>query len=250
MTYLKNALEKRCGRAIVRSSDNSSLPHNSIKDKLIGLFDRTFKRDGSPYIACNDRNTVFTSEQPKIGHAWYCQNACDMLTFLLDNTFLRFGSKLYYNRQVEGIPMGTTCALLVSYCSCFVVRSFMMSLSDDKQADIIDLFNTTSRYFGDILNINDVYFDNMVSQIYLSWLQLNKANTSDTEASCLDLHLSISIDTVSTKNYDKHDNIDFKIVNFQFLDVDVPRSTYYGVYISQRILFARASGPSTDFNSQ
>ena len=42
----------------------------------------------------------------------------------------------------------------------------MMSLSDDKQADIIDAFNTTSRYLDDILNIDNVYFDNMVSQMY------------------------------------------------------------------------------------
>ena len=64
----------------------------------------------------------------------------------------------------------------------------MMSLSDDKQADVIDAFNTTSRYLDDILNINNVYFDNMVSQIYPSELQLNKANASDTEAAFLDLH--------------------------------------------------------------
>ena len=55
-----------------------------------------------------------------------------------------------------------------------------MSLSDDKQADIIDAFNTTSRYLYDILNINKVYFDNMVSLIYPSELQLYKTNTSDT----------------------------------------------------------------------
>ena len=59
---------------------------------------------------------------------------------------------------------------------------FMMSLSDDNQADIIYAFNTTSRYFDDSLNINNVYFDNMVSQMYPSELQLNKANTSDNKA--------------------------------------------------------------------
>ena len=52
-----------------------------------------------------------------------------------------------------------------------------MSLSDDEQANVIDAFNTTSWYLNDIININDVYFDNMVSQIYPSGLQLNKANT-------------------------------------------------------------------------
>ena len=91
-----------------------------------------------------------------------------------------------------------------------------MSLSDDKQADIIDAFNTTSRNLDDILNIYNVYFDNMGSQIYPSELQLYKANTSDTEAAFLDLHLSISNDIVSTKIYDERDDFDFEIVNFPF----------------------------------
>ena len=91
----------------------------------------------------------------------------------------------------------------------------MMSLSYDKQADIIDAFNTTSRYLDDILNINNIYLDNMVSQIFPAELQLNKANTS--EASLfLDLHLFISNDIVSTKIYDKRDDFDFEIVNFPF----------------------------------
>ena len=67
-----------------------------------------------------------------------------------------------------------------------------------------------------ILNIDNVYFDNMVSQIYPSELQLNKNNTFDTEATFLDLHLSISNDIVSTKIYDKRDDFDFEIVNFHF----------------------------------
>ena len=103
----------------------------------------------------------------------------------------------------------------------------MMSLSDDMKAGIIDAFNTTSRYLDDILNINNAYFDNMVSQIYPSELQLNKANTSNTEAAFLDLRLSISNDIVSTKIYHKRDNFDFEIFNFPCLDGDVPRSTSY-----------------------
>ena len=65
----------------------------------------------------------------------------------------------------------------------------------------------------------------MVSQIYPSGLQLNKAYTSDTEAACLDLHLPISSDMVSTKIYDKCDDFDFEIVNFPFLDGAVLRFT-------------------------
>ena len=90
----------------------------------------------------------------------------------------------------------------------------------------------------------------MVSQIYPSELQLNKANTSDTKSAFLDVHLSISTDVVSTKIYDKRDDFDFEIVNFPFLDGHVPRSTSYGVYISQLIRFARASSCVADFNTR
>ena len=63
-------------------------------------------------------------------------------------------------------------------------------------------------------------------------MQLNKANTSDTEAPFLDLHLSISNGILSSKIYDKRDDFDLDIVNYIFLDGDVPRRPSYGVYIS------------------
>ena len=77
----------------------TTLPHYLIKDKLIDLIERNFQREGSPYLACNDRNVFFTSEKPKKYHALSCQNVCDVLTFLLDNIFIRFVTKLY--RQVQ-----------------------------------------------------------------------------------------------------------------------------------------------------
>ena len=73
---------------------------------------------------------------------------------------------------------------------------------------------------------------------------------SDTEASFLDLHLSISDGFVKTKIYDKRDDFDFDIVNFPFLDGDVPRSTSYGVYISELIRFARVSSHVDDLNTR
>ena len=59
----------------------TTLPHNLIKDKLIDLIESTFQREGSPYLACSDRNAFFTSEKPKKYNAWSCQNVCDALTF-------------------------------------------------------------------------------------------------------------------------------------------------------------------------
>ena len=55
---------------------------------------------------------------------------------------------------------------------------------------------------------------------------------------------------VSSKFYDKRDDFNFEIVNFPFLDGDVPRSPSYGVYISQLIRFARVCSNVDDFNKR
>ena len=90
----------------------------------------------------------------------------------------------------------------------------------------------------------------MVGQIYPTELQLNKANSSDTEAPFLDLNLSITNGIVSSKIYVKRDDFNFKIVNFPFLDVDVPRSPSYGVCFSQLFRFARVCSNVEDFNNR
>ena len=76
-----------------------------------------------------------------------------------------------------------------------------------------------------LLNIDNTYFDGMTKQIHTSELQLNKANSADTEAPFLDLHLTISDGFVFSNIYDKRDDFDFDIANFPFLDGDLPRAT-------------------------
>ena len=80
----------------------------------------------------------------------------------------------------------------------------------------LTLFYITFKYLDGILNISNFYFDNMVSQIYAAELCLNIANTSDTKVSFMDLHLSLANDNVSTKIYDKREEIDFEIVESLF----------------------------------
>ena len=107
---------------------------------------------------------------------------CKAPTFLLDNIYMRFGSKLY--RQSVGISMGTNCDPLVADFFLFCYGGdFMLSLSEDNRSDVIEAFNSTSRYLDDLLNIDNNLFDSMVNRIYPSKIQLNKANVSDTEAS-------------------------------------------------------------------
>ena len=224
----------------------TTLPHNLIKEKLTELIIQTFNREGTLYLACNDKNAFFTTEQPKRYKLWSCQKMFDALHYLLDNIFIRFGSKLY--RQIVGFPMGTNCAPLAADMFFCYERDFMLSLSDNNQADIIEAFNLSSRYLDDLLNIDNPYFEQMVGQIYPTELQLNNANSSDTEGPFLDLNLSITNGIVSSRIYNKRDDFNFEIVNFPFLDGDVPLSPSYGVYISQLIRFARVCSNVDDFN--
>ena len=205
-------------------------------------------KEGKLYLACNDKKAFFTSADHYRGYyLWSCQNVCDALSFLLNNIYFRFGTKLY--RQIVDIPMGTNCAPLVAdlFLFCYE-RDFMKNLSSYIQADDIRAFNLTSRYLDDLLTIDNTYFERMVNQIYPPELQLNKANTS--EAPFLDLHLSISNGFVSSNFYDKRDDFDFDIVDFPFLDDDVPRRPSYGVYISHLIRFARVCSHVDDFNTR
>ena len=86
--------------------------------------------------------------------------------------------------------MGTNCAPLIAdlFLFCYE-RDFMLSLSDNNQLDIIEAFNSTSRYLDDLRNIDNPYFEQMVGQIYPTEFQLNKAYSSDTEAPFFGLEL-------------------------------------------------------------
>ena len=136
--------------------------------------------------------------------SWYKTQICLVRMYVMPYhfswTMFILGLALSYTDKLLVIPMGTNCAPLVAdlFLFCYE-RDFMKYLSSDNQPDVIKAVNSTSRYLDDLLNIDNPNFEGMVNQIYPSELQLNKANTSDTEAPFLDLHLSISNGFVSSK---------------------------------------------------
>ena len=161
----------------------TALLHNRIKEKLTELIEQTFNNESSLYLSHNEIRVFSTSKQPKRFKLWSCQKVFDAHHYPhMDNIFIRFGSKLY--RQIVGITMGTNCAPLVAdlFLFCYE-RDFVLPLSANNQADVVKAFNYTSRYLDALLNIDNPYFPQMVSQIYPTELQLNKAIPSDTEVS-------------------------------------------------------------------
>ena len=139
------------------------------RNQLVDLIENTFRRKDALYLACNEEHAFFASEEHQKYDLWSCQcmqKVTDALIYLLDNIYIRFGSKLY--RQNVGIPMGTNCAPLVAdlFMFCYE-RDFMKSLT---------------KYLDDLLNMDNIHFEHIVHRIYPAEYQLNKANASDTEA--------------------------------------------------------------------
>jgi hypothetical protein len=133
---------------------------------------------------------------------WTCDEVCRALYFLLDNIYVRFGNTLF--KQIIGIPMGTNCAHLIADLSldCYE-RDFMLSLSEDKQQDVIVAFNNTSRYLDYIFNLDNSYFDQMVYGLYSMNYNLIKRNLE------ILVHITINTNSIYTKIYDKRDDFDF-----------------------------------------
>ena len=98
----------------------TALPHHHIKDKLIDLIKRTFIWENTQYLDCNEECAFSTSDVYNSHTLWSCQTVCDALVYLLDNIFIRFGTKLY--RQTIGVIRELIVLLLLQICFFFVMR--------------------------------------------------------------------------------------------------------------------------------
>ena len=121
---------------------------------------------------------------------------------------------------------------------------FLQKLVKDKKIHEARTFNFTYRYIDDVLSINNSRFP----LIYPSELEVKETTDTASSASFLDLYLEFDDSgQISTKIYDKRDDLNFKIINFPNMCSNIPASPAYGVYISQLIRYARASSNYSDF---
>ena len=165
-----------------------------------------------------------------------------MVNFLIDNIYVEFGGVTF--RQTIGIPMGTNCAPLLADLFLYSYEAeFIQTLIAQKKNNIAQSF-----YIDDVLSLSNSDIDQYIHTIYPSELDIKNTTDSQKSSSYLDLLLSIGADNnLHTKLYDKRDDFDFHIVNFPFLDSNIPSSPAYGVYISQLIRYARACSEYSDF---
>ena len=111
-------------------------------------------------------------------------------------------------------------------------------------------FTHTARYIHDLLTLNNTTFENEITNIYPPELELKKTTEGTDYLSYLDITISIKNGKYVTTLYDKRDAFNFHIVNFPYLDSNIPAKPAYGTYISQLVRIGRICGDFITFASR
>ena len=208
-----------------------------------------FKKNGRQryaYLVVGSTN-YFVQSHSDSTNKYTEEDIVGMLEFLIDNIFVTFGGQIF--QQTTGIPMGTNCAPLLADLYLYSYEAeFMEGLVRDGNKNMAKSFNFTFRYIDDVLSINNSSFGDYLPLIYPAELEIKDTTESVTSTAYLDLSIEHHNNKLYTKLYDKRDDFNFPIVNFPYLDSNIPTSPAYGVYISQLIRYARACCDYTDFH--
>ena len=227
----------------------TTLNHKDLKKKIKELIKKFFS--SYKFICISEWKPAFFSNKEYKGYTCFSHiQFVQLLDFIIDNIYILFGNHVF--RQTVGIPMGTNCAPLLADLYLFAYEyEFMKELVSDKKLHLARKFNFTFRYIDDLISFNNSHFKNYVAKIYPSSLELKNATDSPQGTSYLDLFFFKSNDgLLNSKLYDKRDDFAFQIVNYPWIDSNIPISPAYGVYVSRLVAFARACSNFDDFHSR
>ncbi len=227
----------------------TTIPQNELKSRMKKLIYSSFPAD-MHYINISPFRTYF-SQQPSTNKnytSWTNYQFYDAFEFLIDNIYIKFGDDIF--QQTLGIPMGTDCAPVVADLFLHTYEfDFLNNLIKRKKFSLAKKFSLIFRYIDDLICINNEDFEKYISKIYTTdHLELKETTEGDREASYLDLMVSITPDgRLEFRLYDKRDQFNFYIVNFPYMDSNIPVKPAYGVYNSQLVRYARACTHYKDF---
>ena len=218
------------------------------------VINNTFKyKNGATrytHIKVGRNKSYFTSDPLNGDNKYTANDICKIIEFLVDNMYVRFGGQLF--RQKVGIPMGTSCALLLADLVLYSHENeFLDKLIKEGKGKLARKFNLSYHYTDELISFNNKRFKEFISDIYPKERTISETTESTSVASFLDLlFIRDKSNNITTKLYDKRDEFGFHIVNFQFMSSNIPSAPAYGVYASQLIRYARCCSNYSDFLSR
>jgi hypothetical protein len=227
----------------------TSLPHIEIKQKFKNIFKKVFTRENKEFINVKLNKAYFSATNQKNFHSFTERNLLQILEFILNNIFVKFGSDIY--KQVIGIPIGLDSGQDIANLLLYQYESTYVETLSKRNLNLAKKFSTNQRYIDDLWSANFPDFKTHLPLIYPPDLVINSSSNSPKTVNYLDI--TITSDDYSNLNfsiYDKRDDFDFDIVNFPYLDSCIPRKPALGIFLSQLIRYARINSKFEDFASR
>jgi len=224
----------------------TTIPHHLLKEKIKSVIHEAFK--GRNFIVTTPYKTYWsnnTNQKATNVDETYLLAAID---FLIDNIYILNGDTIY--RQTIGIPMGTNCApLLADLFLHYYEYDFIMKLKKKDVHKARKLCNT-ARYIDDLITFNNPDFVEHIPEIYPKELTLKETTESIDSVSYLDLLINIEDSKFITKIFDKREQFNFTVINYPYMDSNIPVKPALGVYTSQLIRYAKICTKFEDFQER
>ena len=223
----------------------TNIPHDLLGNCLDNLIKEAYRVRGATYISVG-RFNAFWSDKLFKGHANITvDKLIEYIMFLINNIYVRVGNRIF--KQTIGIPMGTDCApLLANLFLFFYEYKYVKDKLKDNPKEA-RLVRHTVRYIDDLLTLNNPAFEQEIPNIYPPQLVLKKTTETPNKLSYLDICIQIQGRKFCSSVYDKRDAFKFHIVNFPYLDSNIPTKPAYGTYISQLVRIGRICDRYVDF---
>jgi hypothetical protein len=206
-----------------------------------------FKDSGRKFITVYSQNANWTFSRSNTNISFTKYELIRVLHWLIDNIYVTFGDKLF--KQIIGIPMGTDCAPLLANLFLFSFEfKWILRQVEKERFRLLTKFKGCGRYIDDLLLINnDDTMKRVMYQMYPKELKLVPDDSDGTITHFLDLTLKVENGFISTSIYDKRDLFDFPVVNFPFLNGNIPSKSSYGVFSGELVRYARGCTFIDDF---
>ena len=228
----------------------TKIPHKLLKKTFTWIINLAFKDSKKNFLSVYRLSANWTRFPSKHNISFNKYQLIRILHWLVDNIYVTFGDKIF--KQVIGIPMGTDCAPYLANLFLFAHEyKWILKQVERNRFYLLNKFKGCCRYIDDLLLINnDETMKRVMHQMYPKELKLVPDDSNGITTHFLDLTLKIENNILSSYIYDKRDVFNFSVVNFPFLNGNIPGKSSYGVFIGELVRYARACTYIDDFKSK
>ena len=222
--------------------------HDHLVRNMTWLLDRLSKNSGCQHIAVGHELAYWTRSNTKAG-TYSVTEILEMIALLIGESYIKAFGRVF--RQTKGIIMGGKSSGWLSDCSLMVDEfKFIDSKVKQGELDIARSFKGLNRYRDDCTALNIDNFRDLARGIYPPSLDLSQENDDLSQATVLDMRVTISNGHFRTKVYNKTDSFPFEVVSMPFLESNMAEKICYKVFYSQVLRYQRLSSYQVDFEDR